>query len=133
MRLTLTLLVLIGTSGPALAMLPLPPSEAPQYVIKVNTKSDGASLSYASNVWVRRFGQGYRAQLYAINPYNTGHDSPLSPGQRTAASLTTASLDDVIAKNANATVFNGGYWDTNPYVPAGYLRVRGFTFHQLDF
>lgn len=116
------LLVALLSFTPAKAMISAPPAAAPQWLIKVDATIAGTHLSYRTAAWVYSPGPDYRLKLYAVGPYFTG---PIANH--------ATDLAQIIAEEPRAAVFNGGYWDNYPFIPAGLFVQNGQTQHGFDF
>ena len=116
MRWLLALLMLMARMLPAAA-------DPVAWTVAVDAHIAGAALHYNAKAWVYSPGKQYSATIYAIGPYRSSQSTlPI-----------VASFHDVLAREPQAAVFNGGYSDDGFYVPSGLLLVQGRVAHPMSF
>ena len=117
MRRALALLLFLAATAPAAADEPV------SWTIAVDISVGPARAAYTAKAWVYSPGPNYRATLYAVGPY------AVAAGLGTAV----ARFDEIIARDPAAAVFNGGFWDDGPFMPAGLLLIGGRATHPFSF
>ncbi len=120
-RILLTAVMLIFARVTAASAI-LAPLEPPHWTISVDAWIDKTHLRYETVAWVYKPGPSYRMTLYGIGQLS----------QSTALHIVDR-FDVILGRERSSTVFNAGYWGSDPFDPAGLLLVDGVTYHKFSF